>query len=365
MSFKYHFWRASVLLARTEGVQHCVIFSRVFGLSLYQTMDHDTLLALQALVDSLEAKQMKEEKKKKPKPANWFETCTSDQLKALCKASKLQVSGTKALLCQRLLTNPGASKYVNHSQAILKQNCKDKLLVQSGKKFDLILRLLHAEFGTGEAKRAATETITDESTGKQVQVLKKRKTIPSPKALYTRVEKKLKSSSQEKYESKAGYRRHAGDVYNFMKRLIEEHCIENQLVSSDPMLSLDMCKAIFQAFYDHWEHMLSPSYDSDVFRQALDLFDDVLLASRSHLSMEQIEEVVVLLESILSCVIGNKLEFHTPDDPAVYFTTGEGKDGNGWRKPRRPYSTPRNEGDNPFWLPFASLCRTTMRALEQ
>ena len=73
-------------------------------------------------------------------------------------------------------------------------------LVQSGNKYDQVLRLLHNEYGTGTAKRAATETIGDEATDKEVEVIKKRKVTPSAKMMYTTVEKKMNAVTPQRYQ---------------------------------------------------------------------------------------------------------------------------------------------------------------------
>jgi hypothetical protein len=80
-------------------------------------------------------------KKAKDRPDSWFETCTVSQLKELCKASKLHVSGTKGDLRNRLTSNAVANDYGVASQKRLKAQCREKLLIQSGKKFDQVLRL--------------------------------------------------------------------------------------------------------------------------------------------------------------------------------------------------------------------------------
>jgi hypothetical protein len=47
--------------------------------------------------------QRPRKKMKKSKPDNWFETCTVDELKQLCKASLVRISGNKAAVVERLL----------------------------------------------------------------------------------------------------------------------------------------------------------------------------------------------------------------------------------------------------------------------
>lgn len=284
-------------------------------------------------------------KTKKKKPDSWFETCTVAQLKDLCKACKLPVSGTKGDLCSRLMANDKALNYGEERQTYLKSLCKEKFLVQSGNKYDQVLRLLHNEYGTGTVKRAATEI--DDATGKEV--LKKRKTTPSAKMMYTRVEKKMRAVSQKKYQTYYGSKGHAPDVYKMMRDFIKEHCIDGKIVDSDPMLALEMSTAVFEAFNDNWNVMERPGYESQTFREALDLFGDVLKVARPLMDEGQIENVVGLLESIEACVSGYGLQTRYECDPAVYYTTGRGKDDKLMQKfypDEHKDKVPRKAGEN-------------------
>lgn len=242
-------------------------------------------------------------KSTKKKPDSWFETCTVPQLKDLCKSCKLPVSGTKLELCHRLMLHDVASNYGNERQAYLKHLCKEKLLVQSGNKYDQVLRLLHHEFGTGVAKRAATETIVDD-TGKEVEVLKKkRKSTPSPKTMYTRVAKKMNAVTQQKYQSNYGSKGHSGDVYGLMREFMKD-CVDSKTVENDPLLAVEMGMSVFGAFNDNWHVMVRPGYETYLFIDAVDMFADILKASRENLDEDQIEKVVSLLESIEASVSG-------------------------------------------------------------
>jgi hypothetical protein len=53
----------------------------------------------------------KKQKKSKPKATSWFEKVTVEELKQLCKASLLPVSGTKAALIERLSTADRTSRF--------------------------------------------------------------------------------------------------------------------------------------------------------------------------------------------------------------------------------------------------------------
>ena len=131
-----------------------------------------------------------------------FEKLKGDELKALCRAAKLPVSGTNAELCERLcqgeLSAPytyeyapekfsrarfeyemvggywsggeydkgpapppaqqGSKRSIGYSNENLKQMCKEKGLQVSGKRYELVLRLLQNESGFGGApKRVAVD----------------------------------------------------------------------------------------------------------------------------------------------------------------------------------------------------------------
>ena len=176
---------------------------------------------------------------------------------------------------------------------------------------------------------------------------KRRKAVPGPKTFYNRVEKKMKAVTQKKYQSKYGAKSHAAHVYRLMKDLIEEHCIDGKIVESDPLKALEMSKASFQAFYDHWQVMRSPGYDTDIFREAMDLFADVLKAAADKMSPDQIEEVVSLLESIEACVSGYCIAERSKYDPAVCYSTGHGKNDT-WAKKRWRCTVERRAGENVF-----------------
>lgn len=92
--------------------------------------------------------------------------------------------------------------------------CRERNLQVSGNKFDLVLRILHCDNDTTPAgatlKRAATDVVKEvDATGKVVEkhVPKKRKKPAlSASRVYTRVQKKIESVTQKKYQV-SGFRR--------------------------------------------------------------------------------------------------------------------------------------------------------------
>ena len=147
-----------------------------------------------------------------------------------------------------------------------------------------------------------TETIVDEATGEEIEVIKKRaKTTPSPQMS---VEKKMNAVAQKKYQTHYGSKRHSPDVYNLMKDLIKERIIDGKIADDDPILAVTMATAVFNAFNDNWKVMERPGYETIAFRKALDLYADVLKAARPFMNKENIERIVSLLESIEASVEG-------------------------------------------------------------
>lgn len=249
-------------------------------------------------------RRKKTKKSKKKKADNWFETLTVTQLKDLCKAANFKISGTKADLCNRLLADHYTRDFSIATIFFLKRALKDQMLVQSGDKYTQVLRLIHNEKGTGQVKRAATEMTIDNSTGEQVQTLKKRKINPKPETMYTRVEKKIKAVSQKKYKSRYGYKRHAPDVFDLLGDLMKEFCIQSCVMETDPLLAFRIVKSGFEALYDHWQVMENPGYAGFESEMAFQKLETILKVVKEALSSEDIEEMVVLLENVNACMKG-------------------------------------------------------------
>ena len=293
--------------------------------------------------------------KKKKKPQNWFEGCTVAQLKELCKAVKLPASGTKPVLVQLLLDSEASHQLSQHRQVDLKRRLKEQCLVQSGNKYDLILRLLQAQFNSGNVKRAATEMTVGPGTGQAVPVLKKRKVNPpTPKAMYRKVAQKMKAVTQKKYQSHYGSKNHSPAVYGLMKSLIKDHCIAqendtitNGLIETNPKLAEEMARNVFHAFDDHWPVMKRTGYETCDFREALDLYGTVLQAAQLQLSKDDVATIVSLLESVEASVGGYCLANRLAEDACVYYTTGGGRDASHLSaKDRARYGVNRHEDEN-------------------
>jgi hypothetical protein len=255
-------------------------------------------------------------KKTKPRKASWFEECTAPQLKELCKACKLPVSGSKGDLVSRLQQNDFCSHFggnkrsntsmrslingtAHHGNVVsvddLKEMCRARLLTVSGTKFDLVLRICQHENGTGgdTLKRAATETVVDEESGVEKQVAKKRKpNKPSPSTFYTRVQKKIEAcATQKKYQSHWGSKGHAPDVCSLMEQLISS-C--NEYLESDSQLVCDCYYSIISSFVENFKSFQRPGYCEDLESMA-DTIERNLLRVWERLSAESIERMADIM----------------------------------------------------------------------
>ena len=208
--------------------------------------------------------------KKKQKKENWFEELNAGQCKELCKAVKVKCSGTKKDIIERLLDQEFLVQYAINFKGYmikidaLKDECRKRMLQVSGSKFDLVLRIVQHEHGTGgdTLKRAATSIVVDETSGIEKHVAKKRKpSKPSPSTMYTRIQKKIRSCSQKKYQSHWGSKSHAPDVCSFVHSLLES--LDNY-TKTDPKLVVDGCYAIVSSFVENFDDFDRPGYCEDL-----------------------------------------------------------------------------------------------------
>eukprot|EP00573_Skeletonema_grethae_P003375 CAMPEP_0201685684 /NCGR_PEP_ID=MMETSP0578-20130828/376_1 /ASSEMBLY_ACC=CAM_ASM_000663 /TAXON_ID=267565 /ORGANISM="Skeletonema grethea, Strain CCMP 1804" /LENGTH=441 /DNA_ID=CAMNT_0048169625 /DNA_START=47 /DNA_END=1372 /DNA_ORIENTATION=- len=217
----------------------------------------------------------KKAKKAKKKYNNWFEKLTLTELKSLCRASKLAVSGTKDELCIRLCNGELSSDYAYeyaperfsrarfeaempgygscdelfgasaaslppaqqgskrdtaYTNQQLKDMCKSAGLIVSGKRYDLVLRLLQNESGVGGAPKRAAGTI-DEETG-VFQPKKRAKSMkpPNVEKLQERIFKKCFPSDEVKHKwSNNKYKYHPSDCMTYMSNIIEKEIFEKEL----------------------------------------------------------------------------------------------------------------------------------------
>jgi len=238
--------------------------------------------------------------KKQPKE-NWFEELNATQCKELAKASKLKLSGPKKDLVQRLADhdfvgrfggNKISKRWISGNMVTideLKGECRKRLLQVSGVKYDLVLRIVQHENGTGgdSLKRAATEMTTDDN-GNTALVIKKRKSSkPSPSTYYSRVQKKIFAVDQKKYQSYYGAKAHAPDVCNFMSDLLESL---EQYTRTDPKLVIDCCRSVVSSFVDNFAFFQRAGYCEDLECMA-DTIVDYVNDVRSDVTQEELDDL--------------------------------------------------------------------------
>lgn len=231
----------------------------------------------QTIIARAEGRQIfgkkKKEKKKRKVHNNWFEKCDLNQLKQLCKASGLKVSGTKTVVCNRLclgdLSRPYAYEYarerfsrarIEHecyrgcsgsegedetvvlppaqqgskresafSMDCLKEMCRKKGLIVSGKRFDLVLRLLQNESGKGGSPKRAAGTLDTEGNF-QPKKRAKSMTLPNSGKIKERAFKKACPSMESKRKwSNNKHKDHGNVCVEFASNIIEKEIFEKEL----------------------------------------------------------------------------------------------------------------------------------------
>jgi len=152
----------------------------------------------------------------------------------------------------------------------LKDELKTRGLVQSGSKFEVVLRLLHHEHGTGDAaaavaatpkRAAAVETNEDGSpvldAASGLPVLKKRKAntaMPNLDKLRERVEKKAFPADRSKW-SDAKYKDHCGDVMRCAAGVVEKEALGKGFAAARDPVALDVCAAVLEPILEGWDGM--------------------------------------------------------------------------------------------------------------
>ena len=248
--------------------------------------DHARLL--KNLLGSKVTKKKKTKKYRKIPKANWFERLTVEEIKQLCKAAKLPVSGSKGDIVSRLLDSESTSHFGSESRAggfsfttgtfrpgkdgvsveDLKEEMRKRSLSVTGSKHQLVLRLLQHEHGTGGAaaegpKRAAaaanaadttnaydaegnsvlTTTTTTTTTKAQPKPRKpKAPARPNVEKLRERMEKKIYPASKSSW-SDYKYKEHANDVCQLASNLVRAEAAKGFAATRDPVL-LDACIAV-------------------------------------------------------------------------------------------------------------------------
>jgi len=206
----------------------------------------------------------KKKKKTKAKKSfnNWFEKLQVEELKSLCRATGLPVSGTKAQLCDRLcngeLTSDFAYEYAPERMSMarfeadfdgynygrpaqqgskrssgynnkeLKAMCREKGLIVSGKRYDLVLRILQGKTGKGGApKRAAVDE--DGKPKKRAKSMK----VPNEAAIEKieeRLKKKFFPPRETKFKwSNNKHKYHPTDCIKFANDLLDKEVFEKEL----------------------------------------------------------------------------------------------------------------------------------------
>lgn len=223
--------------------------------------------------------------KKKPKD-NWFERLKADELKQICRAAKLPIKGTKKDIIARLLENDDTSEYAAEGKWIgttvesLKAKCKERDLVQSGTKLTLVVRIVEHDHNSNPAadstmlpaaKKRPAPSEDGDGDGADVDGIattkKKRKRAPprpKPEKIYVKVQKKVESVRQKKYQSHWGSKTHATDVYSYIAHTIFDEEIENKgFVEKEPLFALQLAKSALTSLSDNWATMERPGYDED------------------------------------------------------------------------------------------------------
>jgi hypothetical protein len=269
-------------------------------------------------------------KKKVKKTQNeyWFQGLTVEELKQLCKATNLKHTGNKPNLVLRLVQDESATRFTferKHKYSVvgvnmddIKQLCRDKLLQVSGNKLDLVLRILHHDHDSTPAgatlKRSAHEVkmVVNETTGETTttRVAKKPKISasgttlntlrkPNKQVVYNKIQKKIESHTQKKFQSHYGSKCHSPEVYELLSNVVMDECISKGYVKTEPKFALSIAEATFSSLSNNFRVMPRPGYDEDdAFGRALDTLNQIVEAALPKMSSQEKEAAADWMEEL-------------------------------------------------------------------
>lgn len=167
--------------------------------------------------------------------STWFLDCSHSQLKELCEACKLDVSGSKVTLANRLRDNPASCRFAsNENLDYCIEMCRLYSLKDSDNAFDMILRILQYEHGT---------------SGKASKL--------KPSAFAKKIKRAMLSSTQIQYQSDWGRKQHGPDVMAILHRFFRQ---ADAYVATEPILAYMLFEAIFKSFTDNLHAIEHPEY---------------------------------------------------------------------------------------------------------
>jgi hypothetical protein len=90
-------------------------------------------------------------RRRKGNQYGWLEGLSNGLLKKMCRAARMNATpDVKRDHCTRLLGNDTVSKYAESTCETLQSCCREKSLPASGDKLEIVMSLIHSEFGTAQ-----------------------------------------------------------------------------------------------------------------------------------------------------------------------------------------------------------------------
>jgi len=260
------------------------------------------------LLNSNNRKSSSKKKKPKAKKDNWYERLTVDEIKQICRAAKLPVTGAKKVLIERLIENESTNDYawegpvIGCNLAILKSRCQQRNLLLSGTKFSLVLKIVQHDHGSApEATAAATKRPAPQNVdGAGAPAKKRKQATPDLGKIYEKVNKKIESCRQKKYQSHYGSKDHAPEVYSCIQDIIDNECFEKKYVESDPLFALEIAKSALVSLKDNFDKIQRPGYDENYIEMFCERLDTILIAAKPFMDEEKKNATLKWIEELHS-----------------------------------------------------------------
>ncbi len=189
----------------------------------------------------------------------WYEELKLPQLKSLAKAAGIKVSGTKADIVHKLISDHRIKQVLDSSNPDLRVICTNNSLKTSGNKKDLVERILihqresaqALEAAVGDNGGAGTKRASDSSKSAN----KKTKTTSASPDQSNKVYNKVKKiiNRGDKYMNNHWQsKQHAHDVYTVVKEILQKEC-NTKKAQNDPSIAFNLAKSALKSLNDNFQ----------------------------------------------------------------------------------------------------------------
>jgi hypothetical protein len=133
--------------------------------------------------------------------------------------------------------------------------------------------------------------------------------------VYNKIQKKMESHTQKRFQSHYGSKCHSPEVYELLLNVVSEECVSKGYVKTDPKFALSIAEAAFSSLSNNFRVMPRPGYDDDgAFNGALDQLEHIVKAALPKMSPQEKEAAAEWMEELDGVVAAYGIGENYKDD---------------------------------------------------